>query len=125
MTRCYAPVAYWIIAVCVSGWIGWYALPIFSVEKTNTPMLWQQRLTNFVGALVGWLVLWPLGVRYWGCLSVAGCTDVSVGWWDVFGGFIAFIGVTGYLPYTVIGLIRTVFEAGRRLAEIAAGFFKA
>ena len=125
MTPQRVAIGYWLVAVCVSGAIGWYALPIFSVEKTNTPMLWQQRWTNFVGVLTGWLILWALGIHFWDSLSLPnGYAAVTVGWWDAFGGFIAFIGVTGYLPYTVIGLVHTIFETGRRLADIADAYFK-
>jgi hypothetical protein len=30
------------------------------VEETTVAMRWQQRWLNFVGALVGWAVLWLL-----------------------------------------------------------------
>lgn len=116
---------YWFIAVCLSAWIGWYALTIFQVKSPNTPHLWQQRLLNFVGSLIGWVVLWALGIRFWDSLVTPnGYSTATVGWWDVLGGFVAFIGVTGYLPYTVIGLIHAVFEQGRTLALIVGRFLK-
>lgn len=125
MTLHLVAIVYWIGAVCVSGLIGWHAVTIFSVEPKNKPQLWQQRFLNFVGALSGWTVLWALGIRFWDCLSTPnGYAAVTVGWWDVFGGFIAFIGVTGYLPYTVIGLVDAVFKAGHAVALIAAKSLK-
>jgi hypothetical protein len=121
---CLIEAAYWLVAVCVSALLGWNALAIFKVEKTSEPMLWQQRFTNFVGALIGWLVLWPLAVRYLGCVSSKGCPELLVGWWDVLGCFVAFIGITGYLPYTVIGAINAIFGALRSLAQIVASWLK-
>ncbi len=87
-------------------------------------MRWQQRWLNFVGALIGWLVLWPLGLRYWGCLSSGGCPTASVGWWEVFGGFVAFMGITGYIPHAVIGPIQAVIGVLRILAEFLADWLK-
>lgn len=115
---------YWAVALIVSGLIGWHALTIFSVEPTSTPHLWQQRLTNFAGALIGWVALWVLGLRFSGCLSGGGCATATWGGWDLFGAFIAFIGISGYLPFTVIGLIKTVFTAGQGIAQMAARFFR-
>jgi hypothetical protein len=43
------------------------------------------------------------------------------GLWDVVGGFFAFIGIAGYLPYTVIGFVNGVFETGKLIAARLAG----
>jgi hypothetical protein len=87
-------------------------------------MLWQQRWLNFVGALIGWLVLRPVGVRYLGCLSSSGCPAVAGDWWTVFAGLVAFLGITGYIPYAVIGLIHAVLGALRTVAKIIADWLK-
>jgi hypothetical protein len=85
----------------------------------NKPLLWQQRLTNFVGAMVGFIVLWPLFLQYRGCLA-DGCPPSEAGWWVVFYGWIAFLGITGYLPQAVIGSMQSVLGAATAVAKIIA-----
>jgi hypothetical protein len=120
----YVEAVYWVVAVIASGLLGWHALEIFSVPRVNEPNLWQQRFLNFVGSMFGWLVLWPLTLRYLPCVSSTGCPELHFGWWDVLACFVAFIGVTGYLPFTVIGAITAVFGSLRSLAQIVASWLK-
>jgi hypothetical protein len=110
---------YWVIVIATGALLGWHALTVFDVKMTSKPRLWQQRFvklrrrSDWLGnALAADGALLELSVR-------AELHQHNVGWWDVLGALVAFFGVTGYLPYTVIGAINAHFNAGQRLAEIA------
>jgi hypothetical protein len=119
--RVLVEIGYWLIAVGVSLFLGYHALAIHvepqadpkdSTKPAPVPVvrwqhLWQQWWLNFVGAMVGWIVLWPLIIQYGPCLALSGCQCGAVpGWWAAFGALIAFLGITGYLPSSIILPIR-------------------
>lgn len=117
----WAKVIYWVIAVAASFPLGWWALEIHGVKETSIPMRWQQRWLNFVGALIGWVALWLLLLQYGGCFMAAACPKgAAPSWWAVLDAVVAFVGMGGYLPGTIIlplQQISTVLHlAGRRLA---------
>jgi hypothetical protein len=113
---------FWFIAIVASGLLGWKAVEIFTdvpkkkkEEQPPPSWWWQQRWFNFLGSIVGWAALWVLIRRYWTYI-LGGCApDPSL--WDLLAGFIAFVGVTGYLPYTVYGFISSVYRVGHKLAD--------
>jgi hypothetical protein len=115
-------IVYWLFAFIVSGFFGWKAVEIFK-SKLAKPMSWPwwlyQIWFNFLGSLIGWLALWVLVRRYWTCIFCE-CT-VNPSLWDLFAGFVAFIGVTGHLPYAVFGLISAVYIVGTKVAEKLVG----
>jgi hypothetical protein len=118
---------FWFIALVASGLLGWKAVEIFTdvpkkereekeKEKQRPPSWWwQQRWFNFLGSIVGWAALWLLLRRYWTYILGRCGTDPRL--WDLLAGFIAFVGITGYLPYTVYGLISCVYRVGHKLAD--------
>lgn len=99
-------VAYWLLALASSGLLGYYALDIHQVvgrDDLPDSARWQQRWLNFVGALVGWSVLWPLIRKYGPCLLADGRpSGAAPDGWAAFAGLIAFLGITGYLPGSII-----------------------
>lgn len=113
---------YWVVALTASGLYGWHAVAIFKAhiaEREAPPpsaWWWHQRWLNFLGAFVGWLALWFLLRKFVGCLF-ADCA-ANVGAWDVVGALVAFVGVTGYLPGTVVSLVSGVGGLAGRLAEV-------
>jgi hypothetical protein len=118
-------VAYWIVAVSASAFIGLYCMEIFEIDGVTGPRLLQQQWLNFLGALIGWAVLWPLGLRYVGCLSATGCPGTAADGWTLLAALVAFLGITGYIPYTVINTITGAIGALRWLALFLAAWLKA
>jgi len=113
---------FWFIALVASGLLGWKAVEIFTdvakKEKKEQPppsWWWQQRWFNFLGSIVGWAALRVLIRRYWTYILGGCAADPNL--WNLLAGFIAFVGVTGYLPYTVYGLISCVYRVGHKLAD--------
>jgi hypothetical protein len=119
-------IAYWIVALVASALYGWHAVTIFlepqepSESHRSTAWAWHQRWLNFLGALVGWFALWFL-VRAFGACVFAACT-VELGPWHAVAALIAFVGVTGYLPNTVVSLVSGIGGLAGKLAEVLASF---
>jgi hypothetical protein len=116
-----------VVALVASGLSGWYAVKIFLTDidprkrwkhsssysqKKRMPFCWHmhQLWLNFVGSLVGWACLWFV-VRW-----IVGGTS-NFGWEYALLALIAFIGVTGYLPSTAVGIVQAIGT----LVEKAAG----
>ncbi len=117
-------VAYWVIAVAASALYGWKAVEIFTdvpSQRSRPPAAWwwHQRWLNFLGSLVGWVALWILGRKLVPC--VAGrCNPGLEGSYALLG-FLAFVGVTGYLPYGVVGILTGASTLAAKATEVVAG----
>jgi hypothetical protein len=122
---------FWLIALSASAWYGWNAVAIFEpqqhkkardqhVDELDYPRAWwwHQRWLNFLGALVGWLAFWFLGRKYVGYL-VSACTATPNAW-DIAAAVIAFVGMTGYLPGTIIPPLQSLTGLLKKVAEIVA-----
>jgi hypothetical protein len=71
---------------------------------------------NFVGSLVGWTALWFLLRRVFA--SIESPCSPSISWSDVSIFLAAFIGVTGFLPFTVVSLIYGLREIAAKIAGL-------
>jgi hypothetical protein len=117
---------YWLVAVIASALYGWNAVAIFlpspsaSEPARARAWWWHQRWLNFLGAFVGWVALWFL-LREFGTCVVAECV-ADIGAWDVVGALVAFVGVTGYLPSTLVSLVSGVGGLAGKLAEVLAAW---
>jgi hypothetical protein len=89
---------------------------IFLVSSgSSRPQLWHERWLNLFGSLVGWVTGWLILVRHCGW-PIQKCGGQPDGW-DLIGGLVAFVGVTGYLPYTIVGLISGVHKLAGELIK--------
>ena len=105
------------VAAGFSCFYGIKATAIFlDPSPTNKPLAWQfhQFWLNFTGCVVGWIALWFFGSKVITCIQTACTSRVDI--WDVGLFFLAFVGVTGYLPAMVVGL---VFSIGALVGKIA------
>jgi hypothetical protein len=95
---------YVVVAIIASCLYGCFAVEIFQATPPahlggKGPRSWRihQWWLNFAGSAVGWLCLWFVGVQVY-----------TGGWFD-WGyatlALVAFIGVTGYMPMAVVGLV--------------------
>ena len=112
-----------VIGLLFSGFYGWKAVQIFDTTKTKEELKklsWEWKIhqswLNFSGSLVGWIVLLSLLVRHWQCLLDA-CT-VPFGIWDFVACVVAFVGVTGYLPMSIVGFISGLGLLGSKVGEL-------
>jgi hypothetical protein len=114
---------FWIVAIFASAFYGWKAVDIFVPPAQRDPSwAWRlhQRWLNFLGAFVGWMALWLLSKKFAPCM-VDQCIN-DVGWLHVVGALVAFVGVTGHLPYFVVSLVGGVAGLAGALAEAIAKY---
>ncbi len=91
-------------AISVSIFHGIFATSVFNVPTKGMSFAWKvhQFWLNFLGSIIGWCALWAVYHNVSPCL-IAACAS-EYGWPDVGLFLLAFLGVTGYIPFTVIGL---------------------
>lgn len=99
---------FWILAIGLSMFFGLYAPEIFVPEEERNKWNIQQKIYqgwfNFIGSLSGWGILYFLLVdRFdWGKSAAIN----SVGATDIILLVIAFAGISGQLPMTVMGVVQ-------------------
>jgi hypothetical protein len=105
---------YGVVALVASALSGWKAAEIFlplippntrqeddlEEHKKRWPWKVHQFWLNFVGSATGWVCLWFVIVKVWPYLSSD--AEPSFGWGYAALALVAFLGVTGYLPYTLM-----------------------
>jgi len=91
---------YWVAATLASALYGLFATDALEVSeddkkkiKENGPLRWHQRWLNFLGSLAGWSLAYVVLRHSWS----AGDFRLS----DLPLAFLAFVGMTGHLPYVV------------------------
>lgn len=118
-------VVYWGVALLASIFYGVFAVRIFVDKGTRTDRQWSwwahESWLNFLGSLVGWALAWPLVTGLWPCLSTQ-CDLGGITWTDAGLAIVAFIGVTGFIPATVVPLALGVGGLAQKVAEIVASW---
>jgi hypothetical protein len=128
MIPCYFKVGFCIFALTASLFYGWKAVEIFlslSPSRTDADLhrhkkkwSWQlhQFWLNFFGSAVGWTCLWFVIVKVWA--DVACDRFPSLSWGESALALVAFLGVTGYLPFTAVNLANTATSLIGKLSGV-------
>jgi len=90
-------IVFWFVALVMSYVYGRYAYEIHKLDPDSRWRMAGQRWLNFVGAFSGWFSLYIL-VFYRISFDLAVFSN-QLDWRDLILAFIAFLGVTGYLPH--------------------------
>jgi len=102
-----------VIAVLGSLFYGFSAISIFVPKQEDHPKSWPWKIHqfwfNFVGALAGWLALALLMLKFGNYDSFPRSLE-NLTFLDLVIFFLAFIGITGHLPYTIAGLLNSLSE---------------
>ena len=114
----YIHVAFWTLALAASLFHGLSATSVFEVSTAGKRWPWRphQFWLNFCGSVAGWVALWFLARRAIEC-AVESCS-AQFGWEYVGLFFLAFLGVTGYVPFTVVGLAAGVRELAAKATSL-------
>lgn len=111
-----------LFAFLASGFYGLFAFDIFKVKRPGKGEWHQwahQIWLNFSGAAIGWATLYYLLVMR---LKVFGKAPVTEpGAVDILLLLVVVLGVTGHLPYTIVGIARAIGDAVRKALEKMAG----
>lgn len=112
-------IPFWAIGLLFSLFYGWKACDAFGVPTTDKPWAWRlhQFWFNFLGSLLGWAAAWFLARRTWHCLAVA--CPAQIDWSDATLIAVAFVGVTGHLPYAIAGVLQGIKDLALKVAGLA------
>ena len=114
-----------VTGIVASLFYGIYAINIFfpkdKVDGTkNEHLSWKihQFWLNFLGSALGWTILYYLLKRV-DYLEKLGRNDYyyDISFLDIFSVFIAFVGITGFLPMTIVGLINSISTLAQKIIE--------
>lgn len=110
-----------VVAVGMSIFYGWYACKIHQVEvpKDNVPWLIHQFWFNFLGAAIGWVATWAVLGSVLVCAKDNCPNSISLSSVTLF--LVAFIGITGHLPTSLVGLIGGLKEFVDKLLTAIGG----
>jgi hypothetical protein len=111
---------YFVVALGFSIFYGWKALAILTNTEPNSfkgARLFHQRWLNFIGSAAGWLCLWFVVVKVW--LRMSDGDAQEFGWSYAALALIGFVGVSGYLPFTIVTIVNSI---GTLIGSIPALF---
>jgi hypothetical protein len=96
-------VCYLVVSFSASLFYSLKAYDIFTDVKDIKDLKWTQKLHqfwfNFLGSSVGWATAFFLVVK------IFFITNPLFLWTDIILGIIAFIGITGHLPRSIVGIV--------------------
>ena len=103
---------YVVIAFIPSVWFGWYGPAALGVDITRLSPLARiaQRWLNFVGSIFGWAALFVVIERLRRDVPNLGVGDAVV---MLVATLVAFLGITGYLPYAILQLAQFMLKLFR------------
>lgn len=93
---------YWTVALIFSVLCSIYAFNIHGVPKVKGPSLVHQYFLNFLGSILGWILLWIVFPNLKD--SIQHLPSATFNFKDIILTILAFIGITGYLPVAFVGL---------------------
>jgi len=107
-----AKILYWTLALALSRWYGKHAPDALDVPEDdkvriahNPDLRFHQFWFNFLGSLVGWSLLYVVLRHY---------RDNTTGVDDAILLFVAFVGMTGHLPFVVKHIWKWDFPWGKK-----------
>ena len=100
--------AFWTLALIASIFFGLKAFDLFGVSTKGRTGAWlvHQFWLNFLGSAFGWTAGWFIIRKVWLSLDATGPMDF--GWLDAVWIAVAFVGMTGYLPYVVVSVLADI-----------------
>lgn len=112
---------YCLVALTASFVYGRYACRIFEVDDKAKHWSWHahQFWFNFLGSTIGWVAAWAVIGSVLSC-GQGRCSD-TISFSSVVLFFLAFLGITGHLPVSLVGLIGSLKELVTKLLSSVGG----
>jgi hypothetical protein len=110
--------AFLATSVVMSMFYAVKASDAFLVDWSNKPWAWRvhQAWFNLAGSLVGWGLAWLVARGFAHYLELGPSAQPS--WSLVALGALAFVGITGHLPFAVAGILQGIEDLARRAAGL-------
>jgi len=109
---CWFNASFWVVGFAFSLFLGAKAPEIFvsSKDREGKPWAWHvhQFLLNFAGSVSGWVALWFIVRNV--AFVIAAHTATAPQLSDAALFFLAFLGITGYLPFAVLTSVNAIRE---------------
>jgi hypothetical protein len=96
------------VALGFSLFFGCYAREIFGVQGDKNSWKFYQFWFNFEGSLFGWLSLYALRIEL---------VQPNLSRTEFLLSFIGFVGITGHIPYTTMGLITSIEKVATKAID--------
>lgn len=117
---------YWLVALTFSLFYGFKAVRIFmsikaleeDVPKKSQSWHIHQFWLNFSGSGVGWIILYFLVRNFLNLEQKDLFSEFNAGHIGL--AFLAFVGITGYMPTTIITLVNSISLLIQKVADILA-----
>jgi hypothetical protein len=106
------------VGLLASLFYGWKACDVFDVSAKAKGWAWRvhQFWFNLAGSLLGWAAAWFVARKTWQCLAVT--CPAQLDWSDAALIAVAFVGVTGHLPYATAGVLQGIKELALKVAGL-------
>jgi hypothetical protein len=106
-------IVFWVVAFLASLFYGTRATKIFNVNIDKMPFSWKfhQFWFNFLGSLAGWILAYSFVPDIYDSIVNNSKFELSLARILIF--ILAFIGMSGHLPYammTIINYLKTAFD---------------
>jgi len=94
-----------ILGTLFSLFYGFKACGVFGIKSEGKPRSWyiHQFWFNLAGSAIGWCTAWFVSLRVWH--HMVNISPDDLGWSDAGLIAVAFVGITGHLPYATAGLL--------------------
>jgi hypothetical protein len=109
-------IIYLIVAILFSLFYGLFACSIFIGDVKDKPSAWKfhQIWLNFLGSIIGWIAFWPVINNTISYLK-GNEGFPGFGWQQICLFFLGFVGITGFLPSAVVGLVTSLGKIAEKL----------
>jgi len=110
--------AFMLIAAAFSLFYGFRATDIFEVKTTGKSWSWRfhQWWLNFLGSASGWVALWFLVHKI--AAVIHSPATVAIQPSDIALFFLSFVGITGFLPFSVVSVLQGLRDIAARIAGL-------
>jgi hypothetical protein len=110
-------IIFWVFAIISSIFYSAFALKIHLVtlQEGNAPWIIHQRWFNFVGSIIGWIILWIILPDLLQAFGLQSTKAFSLK--EIILCLLALLGITGHLPMTLFGIARSSNELAKKIAN--------
>ena len=110
--------AFVVVAIAFSLFYGFRAIDIFEVKPARTSRSWRfhQWWLNFLGSTCGWIAAWFVLHKVAAVSHSPAVISIQLS--DIALFFLAFVGVTGFLPFSVVSVLQGLRDIAAKIAGL-------
>lgn len=111
-------IVFWAVAFSFSLFYGLKATKIFGVSTESMPSsgILHQAWFNFLGSMLGWILAWTFVPDIYDSIKYDSHFEIGLGRILIF--ILAFIGITGHMPYAIMLVINNLKLSFEKLSSL-------